>query len=104
MITIRCKLVASELDLMGYQTLVFENLEPNPPFGKHYVMCVRFPNWNHREVEEGEIGYLTYNEVIAGRDGWYDSTTNSFIPYNYSNLIFIKFVQEVDSSKKDIII
>ena len=104
MITVRCKLLVKEQDLLDYQTLVFENLEPNPPFGKHYIMCVRFPNWNHRDVEEGEIGFLTYNEVIAGRDGWYDSSTGNIVPYNYSNLIFIKFVKEVDNSKKDIII
>ena len=67
-------------------------------------MCVRFPNWNHRLMELGEIGFLTYNEVIAGKDDWYDPSIRSMVPYNYSNLIFIKFVKEVDNSKKDIII
>ena len=104
MITLRCELVAKENDLLDYQNLVFKNLEPNPPFGKRYILCVRFPNWQHRELEIGEIGFLTYNEVIAGKDGWYDSESGNIIPYNYSNLIFIKFVKEVDSTKKDIII
>lgn len=104
MITLKCKLVAKEKDLLDYQTLVFENLEINPPFGHKYIMTVRFPNWNHRDVEIGEYGFLTYNEVIAGKDGWYDSDTGKIIPYNYTNIIFIKFVKEVDSSKKDIII
>lgn len=104
MITIRCKFIAQEQDLLDYRTLVFENLESSPPFGKKYIMCVRFPNWNHRLMELGEIGFLTYNEVIAGKDDWYDPSIRSMVPYNYSNLIFIKFVKEVDNSKKDIII
>lgn len=103
-VTIKCKLIVKEQDLLDYQTLVFENLELNPPFGKHYIMCVRFPNWNHRELTEGEIGFLTYNEVVAGKDSWYDPTNGTNVPYNYSNLIFIKFVKEVDNSEKDIII
>jgi hypothetical protein len=104
-ITIKCKLIVKEKDFLDYQTLVFKSLEEgNIPFGKHYIMCVRFPNWHHRDIDEGEIGFLTYNEVIAGKDGWYDSESGNIIPYNYSNLIFIKFVREVDSSKKDIII
>ena len=104
MITLRCELLVKENDLLNYQTLVFKNLEQNPPFGKQYLMCVRFPNWNHRELEIGEIGFLTYREVIEGKDHWYDPTTGKEIPYNYSNLIFIKFVKEVDNYKKDIII
>jgi hypothetical protein len=103
-ITLRCELVAKESDLLDYQNLVFKNLEPNPPFGKQYILCVRFPNWQHRELEVGEIGFLTYKETVAGRDHWYDSTTGKEVPYNYSNLIFIKFVKEPDNSKKDIII
>ena len=104
MITIKCKLVAKEDDILDYHTLVFNTLESNAPFGKNYIMTTMFPNWQHRDIEIGEIGYLTYNEVVAGKDCWYDSEQNRMVPYNYSNLIFIKFVKEVDSSKKDIII
>lgn len=67
-------------------------------------MCIRFKNWEHRNIDIGEIGYLTYREVEEGKDHWYDRDTNTFIPYNYTNLIFIKFVKAVDNSKKDIII
>lgn len=67
-------------------------------------MTTRWPNWQHKHLELGEIGYLTYKEVVAGVDTWYDGDT--FIPYNYSNIIFIKFIEKeekIDNSNKDII-
>ena len=104
MITVKCQLVASENDFAGYCTLVFKVLENNCPFGHSYVMVTRLPNWDHRPIELNEKGYLTYNEVEAGKDSWYCSETGQFIPYNYTNLYFIKFVKEQDNSIKDIII
>lgn len=105
MTTIRCQLVASETDCMHYTTYVFKCLESNIPFGHHYCMMTRPPNWDHRDINIGEIGYVTYMEVEAGKDTWYCRETNQQIPYNYTNIYFIKFVVEkVDSSKKDIIL
>jgi hypothetical protein len=66
-------------------------------------MCVVFPNWQSRIPEIGEIGYLDYDEVSAG-DTYYNRDTDSIMKYNFSNLIFKKFVKEQDNSKKDIII
>ena len=65
-------------------------------------MCTRWPNWEHRNIEINESGYLTYKEVIAGQDTWWDGS--KFIPYNYTNIIFIKFVKKIDNYEKDIII
>ena len=101
--TIYCQLLAKEKDLQGYITYVFKNLE-DAPFGHKYVMCTRVRNWEHRNIDIDEIGYLTYSEVIAGEDKWFDRVTNQFIPYNYTNIYFIKFVKKVDNSKKDKII
>lgn len=101
MVTIYCKLVAKEHDLNGYTTYVFQNLE-DAPFGHKYCMCTRWPNWEHRNIEINESGYLTYKEVIAGQDTWWDGS--KFIPYNYTNIIFIKFVKKIDNYEKDIII
>ena len=67
-------------------------------------MVTRLPNWNHRELEVGEIGYLTYKEVTAGEDKWYSQEENKLIPYNYTNIYFVKFVKKQDNSNKDIII
>lgn len=100
MVTIHGKLIAKEHDLGGYITYVFKDLDNNT-FGHSYLMVTRWPNWQHKNVEIGDIGYLTYKEVIAGVDKWWDGS--NFIPYNYTNLIFIKFVKKVDNSK-DIII
>ena len=104
MITIYSKLIALEKDLFGYITYVFECLEDNAPFGYKYKMVTRLPNWNHKDIEIGEIGYLTYKTVEAGKDSWYDRDTGNMIPYNYSNIYFVKFIKEVDNSKKDIIL
>jgi len=101
--TSHCQLVASEHDLLGYITYVFKSLE-EAPFGKKYLMLTRCPNWDARDLDIGEKGYVTYNEVQAGKDSWYCPETGRTIPYNYTNIYFIKFVKETDNSKKDIII
>ena len=67
-------------------------------------MVTRFPNWQHRDLEIGEKGYLTYNEVIAGKDKWYCPETGQMIPYNYTNIYFIRFIKEQDNYKKDILL
>ena len=104
MTTVYAQLIAYENDLMGYTTYVFKNLEDNVPFGYKYHMVTRLPNWNHRDIELDEIGYLTYNEVIAGKDKWFCPETGQMIPYNYTNIYFIKFIKKLDNSKKDILL
>ena len=103
--TIKCKLVAKEQDILNYQTLVFQSLEINCPFGHSYCMVVVFPNWQSRIPEIDEIGYLMYDEVEGGIDTYYNRCTDAVVKYNFSNLIFKKFVKEKpDNSNKDIII
>lgn len=53
-------------------------------------MCVQFPNWEHRPLRLGEIGFLEYKEIRAGIDTWFDGS--KMIPYNYNNIQFIKFI------------
>ena len=103
MITIKSQLVAKEYDLLNYTTYVFKCLEENIPFGHKYCMMTRCPNWNHRDIDIGEIGYVEYEEVKAG-DPWYNPQTNTYVPYNYTNIYFIKFVKEKDDSHKDILL
>ena len=67
-------------------------------------MVVVFPNWESRIPDIGEIGYLEYDEVEGGVDKYYDRTTCSMNKYNFSNLIFKKFIKKVDSSNKNIIL
>jgi len=103
-LTIKCQFIASDSDMMGYSTYVFKVLEDNLTFGHNYLMVTRLPNWEHRQLELNEIGYLTYNEVEGGKDKWYCPETGEFIPYKYTNIYFIKFVKEKDNSNKDIIL
>lgn len=102
-LTIHCKLLAKEVDLMDYQTLVFKNLD-KAPFGCEYCMVTVWPNWESYIPEVGDIGYLTYDSVTGGVDTYYDRTLDTIVKYNFTNLIFNKFVREIDNSKKDIII
>lgn len=88
--TVLAKLVMQEEDILHYITYVFELMEERINDSK-YVMCVRFPNWDHRQLSTGEIGYLDLFEIRAGVDKWYDG--NKFVPYNYNNIQFIKFVR-----------
>lgn len=102
-LTIHCKLLAKEVDLMDYQTLVFKNLD-KAPFGCEYCMVTVWPNWESYIPEIGDIGYLTYDSVTGGVDTYYDKTLDTIVKYNFTNLVFNKFVREIDNSKKDIII
>ncbi len=101
--TLYCELLEKEEDLMGYQILVFKNLN-KAPFGHEYCMTTVFPNWESRVPEKGEIGFLSYEIVFAGIDTYYDRDTDSILKYNYNNIIFKKFVKKVDKIKQDIII
>ena len=90
--TILAKLVASEEDGLGYITYVFECLEEDVIAVTRYVMCKRFPNWDHRKIEIGEIGYLSFFEIKAGVDTWFNGI--KMIPYRYSDIQFIKFIEK----------
>lgn len=99
MVTLYCELLAKEHDLGGYTIYVFKNLD-NALFGYSYIMVTRWPRWEHRNIEIGEQGYLTYKEVVAGVDTWFDG--EKLIPYNYTNLVFIKFVRKNKDNLKQI--
>ena len=84
--TVLAKLLASEEDALGYITYVFECLDEDVIKETRYIMCTRYPNWDHRKIEIGEVGFLNFFEVKAGVD--------KFVPYRYSNIQFMKFVEK----------
>lgn len=90
MTTIRCKLIAEENDL-GYITYIFQNLDAKDLYTK-YLMCTQFPNWNHRKINVGEVGFCTYEEHVAGESKWFDGV--NFNNYRYDGIQFIKFIDE----------
>lgn len=100
-ITRKVKLLVQQQESMGYITYVFENLDYKNEDDK-YLMCTRFPNWEHRDLSEEEIGYVRIIFVEAGIDKWYDGTT--FNNYNYTNYIFSKFVKDNNIKLDKIII
>ena len=63
-ITSHAKLVAEQIDGMGYTNYVFEDLNPKDEDFR-YIMCVRFPNWEQKSIEIDEIGYLPIGEQEA---------------------------------------
>jgi hypothetical protein len=91
MITIFSKLRAKVDEGLGYTTYVFENLEESR-WDMKYRMVTRCPNWEHRVVNVGEEGFLTYEDHIAGDSKWFDG--KDFNSYRYTNVIFMKFVLE----------
>lgn len=91
--TVLAQLVASSTDNCGYITYVFKCLEDNVE--SNYIMCTRYPNWDHRSLKLGEEGFLTYEEIRAGVDTWYDG--NSMKPYKYNSIQFLKFIEKPES-------
>lgn len=97
--TVLTCLVAKEIDTLGYVTYVFECLDKEVIENTKYIMCTRYPNWEHRSINIGEIGYLNFVEIRAGIDKWFNG--KDMIPYNYSGIQFIKFVQKPNSQEHE---
>lgn len=90
------KLVASESDSLGYITYVFECLEDKVCSSK-YIMAVRYPNWDHKKLRIGDIGFVHCEEIRAGVDKWYNG--KEMVPYNYNTVQFIKFVYKPEDEE-----
>lgn len=97
--TILARLVAKEVDTLGYVTYVFECLDEEILKDTKYVMCTRYPNWNHRMIDIDEVGYLNFFEIRAGVDKWFDGEKT--ILYNYSGIQFDKFVSKPKEKDKN---
>lgn len=88
------KLVAKGIEPLGYVTYVFENLEDEGIY--KYIMCVRFPNWDHSILNIGDTGFVQYKEIRAGMDKWFDG--EKMVPYNYNTVQFLKFVPKPEDT------
>lgn len=89
-ITLKAQLVARTEKINGYQTLIFKDIR----FKDSYVMTTLFPNWDIPTIQLGDIGYIKYREVIAGKDTWYDYKTNSNVYYKNTDCHLLDFVHE----------
>ena len=89
--TVLAELLACEEKALGYITYVFECLDEDVRKETRYIMCVRYPNWEHRKIEIGEVGFLNVERIKAGIDKWFDG--NNMVPYKYDTIQFIKFIK-----------
>jgi hypothetical protein len=99
--TILGELVAIQDDTRGYLTYVFkltDNKEIEIVKFK-YLTCVRFPNWECKELHLGDKGYVNFEIKKAGKDTWFDGTKLVFYNYDFTQFINIAFpgVNEVKS-------
>ena len=100
MITIFSKLLAKLDEGLGYTTYVFQNLEESG-WDRKYCMVTRCPNWDHRVINIGEEGYLTYEDHIAGDSKWFDGQNFQF--YRYTMSQFMKFIAKPTELKEEFI-
>ena len=78
----------------GYKAYVFKYLEESDVvrYNDNYIICTRYPNWNHREIKDGEIGFVEIEVVRAGIDTWFDGEKQ--VPYKNNASRFIKFIEK----------
>ena len=100
MVTIFSKLRAKLDEGLGYVTYVFENLEESI-WNTKYKMVTRCPNWDHRAINIGEEGFLTYEDHIAGDSKWFDGKNFNF--YRYTMSQFMKFIAKPVEIKEEFI-
>lgn len=93
--TIKAKLLDYMEDFGGYINYIFQDLDHNAATSDSpYLMVTRFPNWQADNLQIGDIGFLNYDSVIAGRSEWWDNASQQFHKYKYTNLVFVKFIRE----------
>lgn len=95
------KLNAKYIDIGGYITYVFENLNYKS-YDQQYIMCVQFPNWNQSEINIGDVGYVNVRYVKEGVSQWYDGEKMNV--YKYTNVVFLKFIKEPEKVNKEFLI
>lgn len=90
----KAKLLSQMRDSFGYTTYGFMLTDTDDVklLETKYVICVRYPNWNHKQIKNGDIGILHFVEITAGIDKWFDG--KGFNPYRYNNWQFMKFIPE----------
>ena len=95
------KLTAEFKDYFGYITYVFEYLDQYD-VDTHkckVIICTRYPNWNCRDLNVGDIGYVDIEVVRAGIDTWYDGEKQ--VPYRYNAKRFIRFVDKPSENSNE---
>lgn len=100
----RAKLVDFVNDINDYTNYVFLLLDKDDMrrLDTKYLICIQYPNWNHKIIRIGEEGFLQCEEILSGITEWWDG--NKFIHHNYDHFHFIKFIPLKEEVNKDEII
>ena len=98
MLTIYCKIVAIQQN--QYTEIVVEDLNRDYSDDLKYVTVVLLPNWK-ANINIGDVGYLRFQYVEAGKSKWYNKDMKDFEIYKYDNNYFINFYKKEDVCKQD---
>lgn len=95
--TILGQLVAIQYDTLGYINYVFKliNEEAKHIHNSEFITCVRYPNWDEKDLKLGDAGYILLDNIKAGIDKWYDG--EKLVTYKYNRIQFIKFIPAGES-------
>ncbi len=92
--TIHCKLLAKKEGI--YTIYVFQQDDNS------YIMCTQLPHWGIYNINIGDSGFLTYEEVQAG-ESYFDRDTQTQKVYQFSNTYFKDFIKDQEKTKEIIL-
>ena len=82
-----------------YTLYVFKNLDEQDDSLLRYITVTKVPNWNCKELNLGDKGYLECEYVNAG-DNYYQVSTNTIEKYNYTVCYLINFIEKQEDIKQ----
>lgn len=102
--TILAKLVAIQNEPLGFINYVFEIInQPEQEIHKtKYIDCVRYNNWQCRDLKLNDAGYVVIERVEAGKDTWFDGINLNF--YKSTHNHFIKFIPCGESREEEYVL
>lgn len=98
MISIKAKINVIRQEFGGYITYIFENLESTSWTNK-YILVTRYPNWEDSFPNIGDVGYITYSEIICGEE-YFNTRTQKYEKYQSTHFRYDKFLieQKIDNN------
>jgi hypothetical protein len=105
MTTIYCKVLEVLHNPFGYIDYVVESLDPIQEkfLITKYLIVTQFPNWDHRELCKGDIGFLKYKEITPGIDQWFDGKELNYYK-SFEGWQFLKFINKTPEIEQTIIL
>jgi hypothetical protein len=94
--TIKCNIVGIEKGT--YTVFVVYDL-----INHDYKTITLYPNWQGYIPDQYEIGFLEFENVKSGDEYW-DVNDKTMKVYNYSALVFHRFIKETNLTSKGEII